>query len=92
MLVARLVALVWVNSPVGDSYDALRNTVIGPSALHLDLSVGTWAADGLLAVFFVAGLEPKRELVVGTSRSPRTAMLPVFAAFGGSSCPRSWPP
>ena len=35
-------------------------------ALHLDLSVSAWAADGLLAIFFfVVGLELKREFVAG---------------------------
>ncbi len=38
------------------SYDDLRDLVVGPEALHLDLTLGTWAADGLLAIFFfVAG-------------------------------------
>lgn len=88
MLVAALAALIWVNSPVGDSYTALRDLRVGPSAIHLDLDLATWAADGLLAVFFfVAGLELKRELVVGELRVPRTALLPVFAALGGMIVP-----
>lgn len=38
----------------------------GPAWLHLDLTLGDWAADYLPAVFFfVAGLELKRELLVG---------------------------
>jgi NhaA family Na+:H+ antiporter len=37
--------------------------------------------------FFVAGLEIKRELVVGDLREPRKAALPVFAAFGGMILP-----
>ncbi len=71
---AALVALVWINSPVGDSYVDLRDTRVGPGLLHLDLSLGTWAADGLLAIFFfVAGLELKREFVAGDLRDPRRA-------------------
>ena len=47
---------------------------IGPAALHLDLSLATWAADGLLAIFFfVAGLELKREFVAGDLRDPQRA-------------------
>jgi hypothetical protein len=56
----------------------------GPASLHLDVSLGTWAADGLLAIFFfVAGLELKREFVAGDLLSPRRAALPVAAAVGG---------
>ena len=57
LLVATVAALVWANSPWGDGYERLRDTVVGPHAWHLDLSLGTWSADGLLAIFFfVAGL------------------------------------
>ena len=48
----------------------------------------TWAADGLLAIFFfVAGLELKREFVAGDLRDPRRAALPVAAAVGGMVVP-----
>ena len=53
------------------AYETLRDTRVGPAALHLDLTLGTWAADGLLAIFFfVAGLELKREFVAGDLREP----------------------
>src|SRR6478736_4860590 len=55
LLAAAIAALVWANSPWRDGYATLRDTVIGPHALHLDLSLGTWAADGLLAVLAVIG-------------------------------------
>ena len=88
LLVATLVALVWVNSPLGGSYESLREVRVGPSALHLDLSLSTWAADGLLAVFFfVVGLELKREFVAGDLRDPRRAALPIAAALGGMALP-----
>src|SRR4051794_16882372 len=62
----------------------MRDFSFGPSALHLNLSVGAWAADGLLAIFFfVAGLELKREFVAGDLRDRRKAALPVVAALGG---------
>ncbi len=55
---------------------------------HLDLDVATWAADGLLAIFFfVVGLELKREFVAGELRDPRRAVLPVAAALGGMLLP-----
>ena len=88
LLVAALIALIWANSPWSDSYESLRDTRVGPSALHLDLTLGTWAADGLLAIFFfVAGLELKREFVAGDLREPRRAALPIAAAVGGMAVP-----
>jgi NhaA family Na+:H+ antiporter len=88
LLAGTLVALVWANSPWSAAYARLRDTVVGPAALHLDLSLGAWAADGLLAVFFfVAGLELKREFVAGDLRDPRRAALPVAAAVGGMAVP-----
>jgi Na+:H+ antiporter, NhaA family len=88
LLLGTLVAMVWANSPAGGSYEALRDVEVGPEALHLHLSLGTWAADGLLAIFFfVAGLELKREFVAGDLREPRRAALPIAAAVGGMAVP-----
>jgi NhaA family Na+:H+ antiporter len=88
LLLAAVLALTWANSPWADSYAALRDTRVGPASLHLDLTLGTWAADGLLAIFFfVAGLELKREFVAGDLRDPRKAALPVAAAVGGMAVP-----
>ncbi|MFE0735527.1 Na+/H+ antiporter NhaA [Streptomyces sp. NPDC058855] len=88
LLLAAVVALVWANSPVGDSYASVRDFHFGPASLHLDLSVQHWAADGLLAVFFfVAGIELKRELVAGELRDPKAALLPVIAALCGMVAP-----
>ncbi len=88
LLLAAALALIWVNSPLGDYYTALRDFEIGPESLHLHLSLGTWAKDGLLAVFFfVAGLELKRELVVGELADRKKALLPVIAACGGVVLP-----
>jgi NhaA family Na+:H+ antiporter len=85
---AAVIALIWANSPWSEAYTALSTTRVGPAALHLDLTLATWAADGLLAVFFfVAGLELKREFVAGDLRDPRRAALPVAAAFGGMIVP-----
>jgi NhaA family Na+:H+ antiporter len=88
LLGATALALIIANSPLADWYYRLGNTVIGPSALHLNLSLDTWAKDGVLAVFFVvAGLELKRELVVGELRNLRQAMLPIAGAAGGMIVP-----
>ncbi|MCW2720448.1 Na+/H+ antiporter NhaA [Pseudonocardia sp.] len=88
LLAAAAVALLWASSPWSDAYRAMRATVVGPAALHLDLTLTQWATDGLLAIFFfVVGLELKRELVVGELSSVRQALLPVAAALGGMVVP-----
>lgn len=88
LVIAAAIALIWANSPAADGYFALRDFTIGPSELHLNLSLGTWAADGLLAVFFfLVGLELKRELLVGELKRFSTAIVPVAAAFGGVIAP-----
>ncbi|WNO73244.1 Na+/H+ antiporter NhaA [Streptomyces sp. AM8-1-1] len=88
LLVAAVAALIWANTPIGDSYEAVRDFHLGPASLGLDLSVQHWAADGLLAIFFfVAGIELKRELVAGELRDPRAAALPVIAALCGMAAP-----
>ncbi|WP_111766855.1 Na+/H+ antiporter NhaA [Nakamurella deserti] len=88
LLIGTVIALVWANSGWSNSYFALRDVRFGPAALHLDLTLGQWAADGLLALFFfVAGLELKREFVAGDLRDPRRAAVPVAAAFGGVVTP-----
>ncbi|MEG2424051.1 Na+/H+ antiporter NhaA [Glutamicibacter sp.] len=88
LLCATLAALVLANSPAAPWYEGLRDFRFGPESLHLNLSVGAWAADGLLAIFFfVVGLELKEEFVVGKLRNPRTAIVPVAAAVGGVALP-----
>lgn len=88
LLVATAIALIWANSPWSEAYEGLRDTVVGPASLHLDLTLAQWATDGLLAIFFfVVGLELKRELVVGELSSLRQALLPVSAALGGMIVP-----
>jgi NhaA family Na+:H+ antiporter len=88
LLAATVLAMVWANSPWASAYEAIRDARFGPASLHLDLTVGQWAADGLLAIFFfVAGLELKREFVAGDLRDPRQAALPVAAAVGGMVVP-----
>lgn len=88
LLVAAVAALVWANSPWRSSYTELTEITVGPAALHLDLTLAVWAADGLLAVFFfVAGLELKHELVLGSLSDRAKAVVPVVAALGGMALP-----
>ena len=90
MLVAAIVALVWANSPIADSYFEILDT-------HLSVSLGSFEFeesilelinDGLMAIFFfVVGIEIKRELVLGEFSDPKTAALPIVAAVGGMAAP-----
>jgi Na+:H+ antiporter, NhaA family len=82
VLVAAVVAVLWANSPWGDAYQDLRHLQLGP------LDVEHWAADGALTLFFyLAGLELKREFLVGSLRRPRDAMVPIVAAVAGVATP-----
>ena len=88
LLIAAVIAIAWANSPWGDAYFELGAITVGPEALGLNLSLATWAADGLLAVFFfVAGLELKHELTHGTLSKPAQAAVPIAAALGGMIVP-----
>ncbi|MFT0762737.1 Na+/H+ antiporter NhaA [Actinomyces sp. F1_1611] len=81
-------AIIWANSPWANTYFSLRDYRIGYEPWHLNLSLGGWAADGLLAVFFfLVGLELKREFVTGDLRQIRTAIIPIAAAAGGVAVP-----
>ena len=94
MLVAAVVAVVWANSPIGDSYFAIFGATIeiGFGDFHFqhlsELTVQDWINDAAMVLFFfVVGLEIKRELVVGELRDPRAAALPAIAALGGMVVP-----
>lgn len=69
LILATLVALVLANTDVADIYHHYLSDeiVIGaPEHLEISLSVEEWINDGLMVIFFlVAGLELKREVMVG---------------------------
>ncbi|MDQ3662702.1 MAG: Na+/H+ antiporter NhaA [Actinomycetota bacterium] len=90
LLLSTLVALVWANSPVGDSYELVWRTDIGIRIADFELTedLRHWVNDGLMAIFFfVVGLEIKRELVIGELNNRRKAALPALAALGGMIVP-----
>jgi NhaA family Na+:H+ antiporter len=88
LLLGVVVAMVMANTPLRGAYERIANYQIGPHIAHLDLPMHAWAGDGLLAIFFfVAGLELKRELVVGDLRDRSKAVLPVVAAASGVVVP-----
>ena len=88
LVAAAAIAIVWANSPWAEAYFALRDYEVGYEPWHLRLSLGKWAADGLLAIFFfLVGLELKREFVAGDLRQFSKALVPVAAAVGGVVVP-----
>lgn len=90
ILGAALLGIVLANTPAAGAYFGLRDFRFGPDALHLNLSVGAWTADGLLAIFFfIVGLELKQEFITGRLRNLRAAALPIVAAAGGVVIPAS---
>jgi NhaA family Na+:H+ antiporter len=90
LLAATVIALVWANSPIADTYNAFWRTEIGLRIADFRLTedLRHWVNDGLMAIFFfVVGLEIKRELVVGELNDLRKAALPAVAALGGMIVP-----
>ena len=76
----------------------LANTAAGPALVDLqhahlgfgpvDLSVGHWISDGLLAIFFfIVAVELKHELVAGELNSFAKAIHPAIAAVAGVAVP-----
>jgi NhaA family Na+:H+ antiporter len=90
LAVAALAALVWANSPWGESYRDLWTTQLsvdlGGHVISQDLR--HWINDGLMTLFFfVIGLEIKQELVNGQLTTPRQAAVPIAGALGGMVVP-----
>ena len=90
LFIAATAGLALANSPWSSAYESVRDTTVGADILgsHLNLTLGTWASDGLLAVFFfVVGLELKQEIVAGELHDVSRAVLPIAAAVGGMVVP-----
>ncbi|MEY4451722.1 MAG: hypothetical protein RLZZ380_843 [Actinomycetota bacterium] len=87
LILAAVAALIWANTDFA-GYSQLHDLKFGPAEFHLNLTLAHWAADGLLAIFFfVAGLELKHELVVGSLKDKAVAAVPIAAALGGMAIP-----
>ncbi|GBD06781.1 Na(+)/H(+) antiporter NhaA [bacterium HR21] len=90
LLLCTLVALVWANSPWGESYVELffTHVVIGYGDFALSKPLVLWINDGLMAIFFfLVGLEIKQEVLDGELSTWKKAALPVMAAVGGMLVP-----
>ena len=99
LLVCVIIAMILANLPAtGTLYkDFLETTVqahfCSPDGqidflFPRDMTIEKFINDILMVVFFFAvGLEIKREIAHGELSSPKKAMLPVIAAFGGVLAP-----
>jgi NhaA family Na+:H+ antiporter len=82
LIVCTAISLLIANSSLGPTYaSGWQSRVAGLSLEH-------WINDALMALFFLLiGLELERELYSGELSNLRNALLPTFAAFGGSAAP-----
>ena len=90
LIAATIIALIWVNSDVGETYHRFWHTKISFTFAHFHISKTLlhWVNDGLMSLFFfTVGLEIKREILVGELATPKKALLPVIAALGGMIVP-----
>ncbi|WP_210479442.1 Na+/H+ antiporter NhaA [Naasia sp. SYSU D00948] len=88
LLGAAALALLLANLPFGSALIGLRDAHLELPALGLDLSIGHWISDGLLAVFFfLVAIELRHELTKGELNSLTHALVPAIAAVGGVVAP-----
>lgn len=91
LIIATAIALIWANSPLGESYFKLWDKTylgINIGGFEIDKNLHHWINDGLMALFFfVVGLEIKREILMGELSTPRKSAMPIAAAIGGMVVP-----
>lgn len=90
ILVAAVISLAVVNSPLRDAFEYFWHLplTLGIDAFSISLDLRHWVNEALMAFFFlVVGLEIKRELTNGELKNIKTAILPIGAAVGGMVFP-----
>jgi len=90
LLVAAAAALIWANSSLHASYDALWHMPLSVSLGRYEIAwdLHFWVNDILMTLFFlVAGLEIRREMHQGALSDVKGAALPLVAAAGGVCLP-----
>ncbi len=91
LIAATIFALVLGNSQWADAYHHyLTDEFLFELSDHFSfgLTIEEWINDGLMAIFFlVAGMELKREIMVGELSSLKKASMPLLGALGGMVVP-----
>lgn len=90
LLLATIVALLVVNSPLAPDFERFWDTDIAVSyGDHVIRHSGAeWINDALMPLFFlIIGTEVKREFVKGSLSSLKTAVFPIAGAIGGLVVP-----
>ena len=88
LLIAAALGLIVANSAIGSAAIGVQESHLAIPGIGLDLTIGHWISDLLLAVFFfVVAIELKHELIAGELNSVRKAVRPAIAAVGGAVVP-----
>lgn len=90
LLIFTIISLILANSPWSKSFLSFWEVPLGINAGNMEFTrpIHAWINEGLMTLFFFfVSLELKRELVFGELRNPKTAVLPIIAAFGGMLIP-----
>jgi len=90
LFLSAIIAMVLANSTYSEFYFDILNApfVTGVSFFLLNMDLKTWVNDGLMTIFFLlAGLEIKREVLIGELSSFRLAAFPIIGAIGGIIVP-----
>lgn len=90
LFVATIIALLWANSTIGESYNTFWSYELGITTETFEFKkpLLLWVNDGLMAIFFfLIGLEIKRELLIGELNSVKKIAFPLFGALGGMLVP-----
>lgn len=90
LMIAAVIALVWANSWLAESYHALwaMPVTLGVGEFSVTRSLHFLVNDGLMTVFFlVIGMEIRREMHDGALSDLGQASLPIIAALGGVAMP-----
>lgn len=90
LFISATMAMILANSAFSkDYFDVLQIPfVAGFSNAVFTMDAKTWVNDGLMTLFFLlAGLEIKREVLIGELSSFRLAIFPIIGALGGMLMP-----
>lgn len=90
LFLSAIIAMYLANSEYSKYYFELLNApfIAGISNLILSMDMKTWVNDGLMTIFFLlAGLEIKREVLIGELSSLKLAAFPIIGAIGGMFIP-----